>query len=74
MDIYKITNLINGKIYVGKTEGTYIKRFETHKYNAKSGKEGYLYNAIRKYGEDNFVVDKIDEALTVEELDAKEIF
>lgn len=74
MDIYKITNLINGKIYIGKTEGTYIKRFETHKHNAKAGKESYLYNAIRKYGEDNFVVDKIDEALTVEELDAKEIF
>lgn len=53
--IYKIKNLINGKMYIGQTSKLYINdRWSQHKCNAKAGKAGYLYNAIRKYGEENF--------------------
>lgn len=53
--IYKITNLINKEAYIGQTSILYINnRWCQHKNNAKHGKHSYLYNAIRKYGEENF--------------------
>lgn len=47
--IYKATNKINGKIYIGQTVQSLAKRKASHKYNAKSIKN-HFYNAIRKYG------------------------
>lgn len=47
--IYKITNLVNNKIYVGKTKRRLEKRFAEH------AKRNYLIGyAIRKYGANNF--------------------
>ena len=73
MDIYKITNIINDKIYIGKAKD-YIKRFKDHLYNALNGDEGCpaLYNAIRKYGPENFTTKRIDLSESLEELNAKE--
>jgi group I intron endonuclease len=52
--IYKATNLINGKCYIGKTSNL-IKRKSRHKDNALNSKKStYFYNAIRKYKWDNF--------------------
>lgn len=59
--IYKITNLINNKIYIGKTVSSIAYRWDQHKSAAKHGVEWYLYNAIRKYGEDNFKIEQIEE-------------
>lgn len=71
MDIYKITNLINNKIYIGKAKD-YQRRYRDHIGLASKGVESYLYNAIRKYGEANFKIDQIDSAETDEELNNKE--
>lgn len=58
--IYKITNKINGKSYIGKTEGkNYIKYIEGHFRLAKNGDDKVFYKAIRKYGKNNFEVDII---------------
>jgi group I intron endonuclease len=57
--IYKITNLVNGKIYIGQTSKTAEQRFVKHKLNAKNGLDTYLYRAIRKHGEDHFVIESI---------------
>lgn len=57
--IYKITNLINGKIYVGRTGSSVLSRFGAHKRRARFGDSTHLYRAIRKYGEENFTVEEI---------------
>lgn len=54
--IYKITNQINQKIYIGKTNNP-IKRFKTH-YNPKSN--SVIAKAIQKYGKDNFKFEIIE--------------
>ena len=60
--IYKIVNLVNGKIYVGQTRFDLQRRFHQHLYEAKKGELQYpLYSAIRKYGEQNFQIECIEE-------------
>ena len=72
--IYKITNTVNGKIYVGKTEETVERRFYEHKLSVKTGKkQSKLYSAMKHYGVDNFIVEEIDSASDSEELCKKEI-
>lgn len=55
--IYKATNIINGKIYIGKTTTSLKERQYVHKAYSKkgtSGKKVIFHNAIRKYGWENF--------------------
>ena len=57
--IYKITNLLNGKCYIGQSINIQ-KRWTNHKTSYKNpNKDCYnypLYKAFRKYGLENFVV------------------
>ena len=58
--IYKITNLINNKVYIGQS--VYIEqRWRQHRYAANSGNDHYLYRAIRKYGIKNFSFTVIEQ-------------
>jgi group I intron endonuclease len=54
--IYKITNTINNKGYVGQTWKTIQKRFQEHKRPAYKGCI-HLHNALNKYGRDNFTIE-----------------
>ena len=65
--IYLITNTHNGKRYVGKTTQQLEKRWYQHRRNAASGKNTWLYKAIRKYGEDAFTVVPVCEGGNDEE-------
>ena len=47
--IYKITNTLNGKIYVGQTRRTLEMRLAEHRYNKNKGKSA-IDEAIVKYG------------------------
>jgi len=75
MYIYKITNLINGKIYVGQTIQKNPKmRWYSHLADARSTKrKGYLQNSINKHGPENFHWEVIDQAMSLDELNQKEI-
>lgn len=75
--IYKITNKINYKLYIGQTIN-YEERIRQHKQtpfreNSKE-KDRPLYRAIRKYGVENFSFEIIDTAENIEELNKKEIY
>lgn len=59
-DIYLITNLINGKQYVGKTSKGYLARFRDHQLAYSHGERQYLHLAMHKYGDANFVVELLD--------------
>ena len=50
--IYKITNLVNEKVYIGQAQDI-EKRWREHKCSSKSNNQ-ILYRAIRKYGLENF--------------------
>lgn len=71
--IYKITNVLNGMTYVGQTICGIKKRFREHIHSSLS-KNTYLYNAMRKYGKENFTIEEIDIANSLEELNQKEIY
>ena len=59
--IYKITNKINNKIYIGKTCRNLSTRWREHCSKANQKNKFYLHNAIFKYGQENFIIEKIDE-------------
>ena len=71
--IYCITNLINGKQYVGKTTESITKRFKEHclDYKKERCEKRPLYEAMNKYGIDNFVVNQLIEC-EPDELDSYE--
>lgn len=70
--IYKITNTVNNKVYIGQTCQHYIHRFTQHKSHARTGRSNHkLARAFRKYGDENFIIEPIEECL-IEELDEKE--
>jgi group I intron endonuclease len=73
-EIYKITNITNGKMYVGQSVSHILNhkryrpygregRFRCHvseAFSQKKNQSHYLNNAIRKYGVVNFVVDLLE--------------
>lgn len=59
--IYKITNKVNGKVYVGKTDISLAFRFEQHCKDSKRFTERPLYRAFNKYGIENFSIELIEE-------------
>ena len=51
--IYKITNTINNKIYIGFTSNFELRK-RKHLFDVVNGKCSYLHNAMRKHGINNF--------------------
>ena len=69
--IYKITNIINGKIYIGQTTKSISHRWKRHQYKSNCTK---LSNAIQKYGPENFKIEEIERCNSIEELNKRETF
>ena len=68
--IYKITNKVNGKSYIGQTRYTVEFRWRQHIHKKDNV---YFHNAIRKYGIDNFIVETLEEC-DYKDLNSREIF
>ncbi len=58
--IYVIRNLVNNKVYVGQTKNFVIRKAQ-HLYSSRRGLSRPLYSAIRKYGEENFIFEVLEE-------------
>ena len=67
--IYKITNKINNKVYIGQSRDI-VDRWNAHKYYTYSSKTK-LQNAFTKYGISNFTFEVIEEC-DIKDLDEKE--
>ena len=70
--IYLITNLVNGKTYVGQTARSVVVRWRDHMSTAKRGENHYLYKAIRKYGKNAFSVQEVyatDSSISANEME-----
>jgi group I intron endonuclease len=74
MIIYKAENLINGKVYIGKTSYDLAKRQWGHFNSAKKGSKTVFHCAIRKYGEENFEFSVLDYCASTEEMNEREKF
>lgn len=70
MYIYQITNLINGKIYIGQTNNI-TKRWSNHKCN--NDPNTVIARAIRKYGIENFKFEVLYRNVPIEDIDELEI-
>lgn len=72
--IYKITNLENGKVYIGQTKQAFKERWRTHLkrgVKAEPGTSNKLYNAMWEEGAENFTFEVLAECDT-DELNGKE--
>lgn len=67
--IYKVTNKLNGKSYIGQTIEELYKRKQRHE-NSKGNY--YFISAIRKYGKNNFEWGILEHCDSKEELDEME--
>ena len=73
--IYVITNDINGKQYVGKTDNSIAKRFQEHcsDKNKRRCEKRPLYSAMNKYGIEHFHIEELEQC-SMEDSNDREIY
>lgn len=71
MIIYKITNKINRKSYIGQTVRPLKRRFSEHKISKACA---LLSNAMKKYGVDNFEIKILVHCKTLKEMNYRESY
>ena len=71
MIVYKITNKINGKVYIGQTKFAIEKRFAEHcNWKCKS----LIHKAIQKHGKENFSLELLATCTDRDQLNDAEIY
>ena len=74
--IYIIRNKINDKVYIGQTSQSVAVRFSQHMKPSTTKQRGTykIYNAVNKYGKENFYYEILEEHLTSEQADEREVY
>lgn len=75
--VYKITNLVNNKVYIGLTTRTFNERYNSFGVGIErvfySTHNEHLRRAIEKYGKDNFIIEIVFHTYDYLELAKKEM-
>jgi group I intron endonuclease len=71
MIVYKITNKITGKLYIGQTTMPLSRRWAVHKAAKRISP---LTSSLKKHGAQNFAIEEIARATSLDELARLEIF
>lgn len=74
MIIYKATNLVNGRIYIGQTIEPLRKRLTKHLCEANGRRTTYFHKALHKYGIENFKWQVICICPNINSLNAQESY
>ena len=74
MIIYKATNIINNKVYIGQTIHSLSHRKSQHINSYGRGSHYKFPKAIKKYGKKNFKWEIIYTAKNLDDLNEKEIY
>lgn len=69
--IYKYTNKINGKAYIGQTTQSLEKRHKRHLADSQVD-DLYFHRALKKYGIENFTLEILEDNIEKEYLDERE--
>lgn len=71
-EVYLVTNLINGKYYVGITSQGVEERFKGHLWDAHRGSKTIFHSALRKYGVENFKLEVLESDIPQELAEERE--
>lgn len=74
MIIYKVTNTLNGKIYIGKTKQSLSKRKARHYESANHKSDTNFHSALRKYPKEVFLWEIEMECTDENELNESEMY
>ena len=72
--IYRITNTITNDCYVGQTIQPLRNRFAQHLRESKRGSPSHFHRAIRKYGNDTFTYEQLEEVADTDDINERECF
>lgn len=72
--IYKATNLITNKVYIGQTTKSLKERIRGHYKAVNQNVNCKFPNALRKYNKEEWCWEIIENAVPIEELDDKEAY
>jgi len=73
--VYKITNRVNGRFYIGITMQPLKKRMAGHRNTIKrSGLMSKITRAMKNFGYEAFTIEAIDTAFGIDEANEKEIY
>jgi group I intron endonuclease len=71
--VYKITNKVNGKIYIGQTQRTLEQRWNSHVISARNENKFRFHHAIKFHGKENFEKEILHESESYNEICLLEI-
>lgn len=72
--IYKYTNIINNKTYIGQTRQSLEERHKKHLQQSKNNPIDCFHRAIKKYGIENFTKEIVEDDIPNDKLNEREIY